>query len=183
MTSPSIVRRAVKEDKEEVWRLFNLLHAENAMFTMSERKVNYHLDRFLNPSAIAKDDMGPRGFIGAIGPVGALEGVIMLVIGQVWYSDDWALDENLTFVDPAHRQSNHAQSLVGYAKNIVDQLRPQYPYLRLIIGILSVDRVAAKIRLYARMLKFCGAFFTYPPLDNTTDEPLKMMKIRLHKGH
>lgn len=183
MTSYSIVRAAVPEDREEIWRLFRSLHSENAMFSISERKVNYHLDRFINPSSIAPDDQGVRGFIGCIGPVGALEGVIMISIGYQWYSDDYSLDELLNFVDPAHRESNHAIELIEYAKRIVDQISPDYPNLRLIIGILSLERTAAKIRLYARKLKFCGAFFTYPPFLAASDEPLHMMKIRLHKGH
>lgn len=179
MTSPSIVRPAVSNDADEIWRLFRLLHAENAMFSISDRKVNYYLDRFLHPKNIHKDDPGPRGFIGVIGPHGALEGAIMIVIGQPWYSDDWSLDEYLNFVDPAHRRSNHAKVLIGYAKNVVDQLLPEYPSMKLIIGILSTIRTAAKIRLYKQSMQPTGAFFIHPPWAAASAEPLR----RLYKGN
>ena len=161
MTSPSIVRPAVPSDKPEVWRLFRLLHSENGLFSISDTKVEYYIDRLLNPGRIASDDTGPRGFIGVIGPVGALEGCIMLTVGSVWYSEDWTLDEHLNFVDPAHRSSNHAKALIDFAKDCADKVG-----VRLVIGVLSTKRTAAKVRLYERRLTPAGCFFIHPPPDN-----------------
>lgn len=166
MTSPSVVRQAAPEDKGEIWRLFRLLHKENGLSSMSEKKVDYHIDRLLNPENITADDSGPRGLIGVIGPVGALEGVIMLGFGTQWYSDDITLDEYLNFVDPSHRASDHAKSLIGYAKHMVDQIRLKHSTLRLVIGVLSTKRAAAKVRLYERQLTPAGAFFLYPAPEN-----------------
>lgn len=179
MTSPSVVRAAVPDDREEIWRLFRILHSENAMFPMSERKVDYHLDRFISPQTITAHDTGVRGFIGVIGGVGTLEGAIMMGIGQFWYSDCWMVEEYLNMVDPAHRKSNHSRALVGYAKNIIDQMLPTHPTLSLLIGIISTKRTAAKVRLYSQMLTPCGAWFKYPAMAETTAEPLR----RLYKGH
>jgi GNAT superfamily N-acetyltransferase len=134
-----------------------MLHGENAMFEISEHKVNFYIDRMLNPSLITKDDTGPRGFIGVIGPVGALEGCIMLTVGSMWYSEEFTLDEHLNFVDPAHRASNHAKALIGYAKECSDKIG-----IRLVIGVLSTKRTAAKVRLYERQLTPAGAFFIHP---------------------
>lgn len=141
--------------------MLRLLWTENAMFTISDRKVQFYLDRLLRPDTIAPDDMGPRGFIGVIGPVGALEACIMLTVGSVWYSEDWTLDEHLNFVDPQHRQSDHAKALISYAKHCSDHIG-----IRLVVGVLSTKRTAAKVRLYERQLTACGSFFVHPPPEN-----------------
>lgn len=153
----SIVRPACHADANEIWRLLRMLCAENGMFSLSERKVDYYITRLLHPESITMDDTGPRGFIGVIGPVGALEGCIMLTVGSVWYSDDFTLDEHLNFVDPAHRASNHASALIQYAKDASDKIG-----IRLVIGILSTKRTAAKVRLYQRQLTPAGCFFVHP---------------------
>lgn len=158
MTSPSVVRPAVVEDRREVWRLFRLLHSENGLFPICDKKVDYYIDRCLHPEEISRGDLGPRGFIGVIGPVGALEGVIMMTVGTHWYSEEWSLDEHLNFVDPAHRSSNHAKALINFAKHSADKIG-----IRLVIGVLSTKRTAAKVRLYERLMTPAGAFFLHPP--------------------
>jgi hypothetical protein len=161
MPSASVVRPAVPRDEAELWRLLRLLWTENAMFAISDRKVQFYLDRLLKPHLIPPDDLGPRGFIGVIGPVGALEACIMLTVGSVWYSEDWTLDEHLNFVDPAHRQSEHAKALISYAKHCSDEIG-----IRLVIGVLSTKRTAAKVRLYERQLTQAGSFFVHPAPDD-----------------
>lgn len=166
MTSPSIVRTATPDDESEIWRLFRMLHAENAMLPISERKVQNYIDRMLHPESISLEDLGPRGIIGVIGEVGSLEGAIMLAFGSAWYSEVITLDEFLNFIDPAHRNSNHAKALIGYAKHIVDQVRLTHAEVKLVIGVLSTKRTAAKVRFYERQLTPAGSFFIYPTPDN-----------------
>ena len=168
MTVLSVVRQATSADKDEVWRLFKLCHRENGLSPMNEGKVNYYIDRLLEPEKIRSGDNGPRGLIGVIGPIGALEGVIMLAFGSQWYTDQISMDEYLNFVDPEHRSSYHAQTLIDYAKHMVDLLLPDNPGLKLIIGVLSTFRTAAKVRLYERKLKVSGCFFVYPPIDEVS---------------
>lgn len=165
MSCESVVRAAVTNDKSEIWRMFKMCHAENGMLPMSEKKVDYHIDRLLDPSNIAADDYGPRGMIGVIGNE-RLEGAIMLGFGSTWYSDEINMDEYLNFVDPAHRASNHAKTLIGYAKHMVDQIRLKHENFKLMIGVLSTKRAAAKVRLYERQLTAAGAYFIYPAPDN-----------------
>lgn len=174
MTAPSVVRPAIAGDRDEIWRLF-LLHAEeNALFPLSENKVQFYLERFLRPETIAADDTGPRGLIGVIGEVGALEGAIMLVLGSPWYTDDITLDDCMNFVDPAHRNSGHAKALISYSQHLVDQVRQRHPDFKMIIGVLSTERTAAKIRLYSRLMgEPVGAFFMHPPASGV--KPLKNM--------
>lgn len=172
MTSQSIVRPAVPDDKPEMWRLLRLLHSENAMFKISDAKVNFYLDRFLHPKSIAQDDTGPRGFIGVIGPVAALEGCIMLSIGSNWYSEEWSLDEYFNFVDPHHRASHHSLALIDFAKDCAERVG-----IRLVIGVLSTKRTAAKVRLYGRRLTACGAFFVHPAPEAVAP-PSKLYRVQ-----
>jgi len=67
MTSLSVVRSARPEDKSEVWRLFRACHRENGMLPIAEKKVDYYIDRLLDPINITAEDIGPRGLIGVIG--------------------------------------------------------------------------------------------------------------------
>lgn len=174
MTSPSIVRPATKKDRQEIWRLLRLLHSENGLHDLSQSRVDWHLDRYLNPEDIAKDDMGDRGFIGVIGPEGALEGCIILAIGAAWYSETFIIDEKLNFVDPAHRASNHAKALISYAKDCSLRIGP-----RLVIGILSTKRTEAKIRLYEQQgLTPYGVFFVYPP---PADSSIHIVETKRHR--
>lgn len=157
MTSPSRVRRAVPEDYAAIWQLFDLLHKENAMVGMSREKLDFILMRVLAPETIPPGDTGLRGYMGVIGPVGGpLEGFILMCIGTFWYSNDLILEEYANFVHPDHRRSNHAKTFVNYAKKLAVEIG-----LPLVIGIISNQRTAAKVRLYRRQLPEAGAFFVY----------------------
>lgn len=156
MTNPSIVRKAVPEDRESIWELFHLLHEENGVFPISEHKINYLLDRILHPERISEADTGLRGFMGVIGPVCRLEGLLVMVLGSFWYSDDIIFEEYANFVHPDHRKSNHAKALLAYSRHMADNVN-----IPLCIGIVSNVRTAAKVRLYRRQLPESGAFFLY----------------------
>lgn len=164
MSSPSVVRAAKPDDRTELWRLFKLHHAENALFPLSERKVEYYLDRSLHPEKITADDAGPRGIVGVIGEPNSLEGAVMLILGSPWYTESIAMDDCMNFVDPAHRRSDHAKALISYSKYLVDRVRVGHPDFRMLLGVVSTERTAAKIRLYSRLLEPVGAFFMYPPV-------------------
>lgn len=156
MTSESVVRKAVPADRESIWDLFRLLHEENGVFSLSEHKINYLLERILHPEKIPEADPGIRGFMGVIGPVGKLEGLLVMVLGSFWYSDDIIFEEYANFVHPAHRKSNHAKALLAYSRHMADNVN-----IPLVIGIISNLRTAAKVRLYRRQLPECGSFFLY----------------------
>lgn len=154
--TPSIVRVAGPEDHREIWRLFLQGHRENGMFELAPEKVQWFMTRALAPHTIAPDDTGPRGVIGVIGPVGALEGLVFITIGTYWYSNDRHLEEFLVFVDPECRKSNHAKALVEWMKE-----QSTLTGLPLMTGIISNDRTEAKCRLYRRMLPKVGEFFLF----------------------
>lgn len=135
-----------------------MAHKENSMFSLAPEKVQWLMQRILNPENIPEGDTGPRGVIGVIGPKGSLEGLVFLLIGQFWYSTERHLEEIVVFTDPECRKSNHAQALVTWMKDQVELTG-----LPLLTGIMSNHRTEAKVRLYSRMLPKVGAFFFLAP--------------------
>ncbi len=154
--SASIVRKALPEDRDGIWKLFHLLHEENGVSNISEPKINYLLDRILHPERIPEGDTGTRGFIGVIGAVGRLEGFLLMVLSSTWYSDEIILEEYANFVHPEYRRSNHAKTLLSWGRHMSDQIG-----IPLLVGIISNIRTAAKVRLYRRLMPEVGSFFMY----------------------
>ncbi len=143
------VRYANLDDEEPLMALCRDLHEENGLLSMSEGKVRETLRLALNRE---------RGIIGVIGEPGhALEGAIVLLLGQQWYSDEWCIEELFSYVPPAFRRSNNAKDLIDFSTGVADEMG-----IPLMIGILSNARTEAKVRLYQRKLgKPAGAYFLY----------------------
>ena len=158
MPCNSIVRIAKPADRKECWRLLMQGHSENGVFGLSSDKVNWWLNRVLDPDSLPPWDTGPRGAIGVIGEVGRLEGLAFVIISSYWYSDEKHLEEFIVYVDPECRKSNHAKALVNWMKAQSETIG--FP---LVTGIMSNNRTEAKVRLYERMLPKVGAFFCYRP--------------------
>ncbi len=165
-TTPSVVRCAVPADEPELWVLLRQMHRENGLFPMSEPKVQTFLTRVLYPETIATDDTGARGIIGVIGRHAYLEGMIMLILSPVWYSEQIAMQDCVNFVREDCRQSNHAKALISYSKHMTDEIRKGHPEFKLMVGVVSTVRTQPKIRLYRRQMVECGSFFLYPHEDD-----------------
>lgn len=143
-----IVRLAVEDDIPALLNIGREMHAENGIMPLSERMAN---GMILN--AIRKH--GAIG--GVIGPVGTVEAAILLRISQMWYSEDFHLEDYLCYVRPQYRRSTRAKALIEFAKKAAVDLK-----VPLLIGIASNDRTEAKIRLYRRQLgPQAGALFLY----------------------
>lgn len=103
-------------------------------------------------------DNGIMGFIGK----DRLEAGILLRVDQMWYSSDQTLIERAIFVHPDYRRSgehkvSRAKMLCDFAKNAAHELK-----LPLVIGILSTQRVDAKVKLYERSFgEPAGAYWLY----------------------
>jgi GNAT superfamily N-acetyltransferase len=164
VTTLARVRLAGPADEQQVIRLLLLSHAENGVQPADNAKVLWHIRRCLFAHLIPPEDTGPRGVFGVIGPVGALEAVIMIMIGVYWYTTEKHLEEFLIFVDPNFRNGNvrHGQLLIEWAKEQARKTK-----LKLFTGVLSNSRTEAKCRLYRRKLSKVGEYFMY----NGTDEP------------
>lgn len=146
ITAPARVRFADRCDLDELMFLCRELHAENAMLDINEDKVRAMLMSHFNRTG---------GVIGVIGQPGGLEGAIVMHMSQMWYSDQWLLEELFSFVLPEYRRSNNAKDLIDFAKYCAKLIG-----VPLLIGILSNKRTEAKIGLYRRRLgQPAGAFF------------------------
>jgi len=101
-----------------------------------------------------------QGLVGIIGkPDEKIEGAVLLRTSQMWYSDEWMLEEKAIFVDPEFRSAKggRARKLCEFSKKVADDLG-----IPLIIGVLSNHRTEAKVRLYERQFgPPAGAFFLY----------------------
>jgi hypothetical protein len=153
VTSP--VRKAVLADMPELMEMCRALSAENAMFKMNEDKVADMLKRAFD---------GKGAIIGALGPKGKIEGAIYMYISQMWYSDEYFLEELWNHVLPQYRKSNNAKDLISFAKRCSSELG-----IPLVIGVVSNIRTRAKVGLYTRQLSDpVGAYFAYnmPNRDN-----------------
>lgn len=120
---------------------------------------------FCKPSRTKITEMMRKAFdndgaiLGAIGPVGKVEGIIYLAIGQFEYSDEWLIFEIFNYVHPSFRRSTNAKDMISFGKRCADELG-----IRLAIGVVSNERTKAKMALYARQLGDpVGGYFSYNP--------------------
>lgn len=142
------VRLGTPSDEGEIMEMCRMLHAENGLMSMSDGKVRSVLQ-------LAFQERG--GVIGVIGDRGSIEAMIFLLIGQLWSSEDYHLEELFSYCRPEFRRSNNAKLLLEFAKESARQLN-----MELIIGILSDKRTEQKVRLYQRQFgKPRGAFFVW----------------------
>jgi hypothetical protein len=141
------VRMARLEDEDAVYRLLMLLHAENALASLSPEKVR---------SVITHATRGRGGIIGVIDGPNGIEASIGLALLQWWYSDEWHLEEIWNFVHPDHRRSTHARRLVEFAKWSGDQLGTP-----VLLGVLTRHRLFPKLRLLQRQVPQVGALFLH----------------------
>jgi len=141
------VEIATPDDENLIVDMFRLMHEENGIFSLSEEKVR-------NIVRNAASNKG--GIIGLIKGEDSLEGMISLVIEQLWYSDEWFLSELFNFVHPDFRRSPRVKSLLSFAKKCSTELK-----LPLVIGVVSNQRTEAKVKLYERQFPKAGAFFMY----------------------
>lgn len=152
---PDNVRFAAPGDEQNALRLMRLAHAEQPIFSLNEEKMLKVIRRCTQPEP-HKGEFGGLALID--GPEGQLEGYLLMLVTQHWFSDDWHVDEISNFVDPAIRakRPGHAKSLINFAKWFAEQMN-----MPLIMGILSTKRLEAKIKLYGRQLTPAGAVFVH----------------------
>ena len=144
------VRFGTPSDDEKIFALMRLAHEEQGEHAISHDKVRWRI-------ATATRRQGAA--IGVVhGPGSELRGYVLMVIDQIWYSDDYQLLELSNFVHPDHRRSTYAKQLISFAKACADDLK-----IDLTMGVWSNHRTEAKIRLYRRQLTPMGAFFVHHP--------------------
>lgn len=148
--NPSKVRVAGESDEDELMDMCERLHEENGVFRLSQNKVRGILHGALHGPVETR-----KGIIGVIGEPNQIEGSICLEFGSPYYSDDIGLFELWNFVLPQHRKTNNSRDLISWARFV----RSKFD-MPLVIGVLSNDRTAAKVRHYRQLMgPEAGAFF------------------------
>lgn len=158
------VRMARPEDEESVYALLMQLHAENGLSPVSEQKTRAMIRR-----ATQKDG----GIIGLIEGKDGIEASVGLLLTQWWYSEAWHLEEMWTFVHPDHRRTTHAKRLIEFAKWASDRMG-----VPLLMGILTRDRLAPKLRLYQRQIPQVGALFVHGALPADAFNQRRLVEIK-----
>lgn len=91
-----------------------------------------------------------HGLIGCIGPEdGKIEGMVVLQVGTLFYSEEMCLEELVLYVHPDYRNAKggRARKLCEFSKSASDRLG-----LPLIIGVFSSQMTQQKCKLYERVL-------------------------------
>lgn len=145
------IRVGVPEDIEEIMVIAIQAAEENGFLEANPRKLAEEIY-----PALCQD----HGIVGLIGRKGeAIEGIVVLRIGTMWYSDTPVVEEKAIFIHPEFRSAKggRATRLCEFSKKVSDTLG-----IPLIIGVLSNNRTEAKVRMYERQFgKPSGAFFLY----------------------
>ena len=145
------VRIGTPADVHDVMAVAIMACEENSFATANPIKLLADIWPALNL------DHGAVGIIGELGE--QIEGVVLLRVGHIWYSDDALLEERAVFVHPQFRQAKggRAARLCEFSKRMADELG-----LPLTIGVLSNDRTKAKVRMYSRIMgEPSGAYWLY----------------------
>jgi hypothetical protein len=142
------VSLASPADEDDLYQHLLLLHKENGLYTVSERKVRETI-------RVATEQRG--GVIGVIRGDDGLEGSIGMMLDQWWYTEDFCLGERWVFVHKDHRRKPHASRLIDFGKWAASQMG-----VSLQIGIMSTKQTEAKMRMYQRKLTQIGGFFMHP---------------------
>lgn len=153
VTSP--VRKALPQDRQQILGMCEENHRENGQFSLSPTKVAAMVDRAFN---------GGGAVIGVVGGHNSIEGMLLLLISQFWYTDDWCLEELQNYVRPEFRRSTHAKDMIGFGKRCSDEIG-----IPLVIGVVSNERTKAKMELYRRQLgEPVGGYFLHNPTIEMT---------------
>jgi len=145
------IRIATPEDLPAVMEIAVMACDENGFLNPNPLKLAGEIWPALN------QDHGICAVIGEEG--GKIEGLVLLRIGSMWYSDSIVVEEKAIFIHPDFRNAKggRAKRLCEFSKRVADVLE-----IPLIIGVLSNHRTEAKVRMYERQFgKPSGAFFLY----------------------
>lgn len=149
MLIASPVRKAVLADKPQIMEMCEENHKDNGQFAIDLQKVESMIDRAFN---------GGGAIIGVVGQK-QIEGMLVLLISQFWYSSDWCLEEVQNYVRPQFRKTTHAKDMINFGKRCSNELG-----IPLVIGVVSNERTRAKMELYRRQLgEPCGGYFLHKP--------------------
>lgn len=135
------IRLGTTADMDEVMQLAIAAATENALLAANPALLVQTIWPKLNLQT---------GLIACIGTAGGkIEGMVVLQIGKLFYSDETCLEELVLFVHPDYRNARggRAHKLIEFSKSSADKLG-----LPLLIGVLSSAETQQKRKLYERAL-------------------------------
>ncbi len=145
------LRMGTPNDMAEVMPLAIAAAEENALLNASRELLVKTVWPALNRD---------HGLVGCIGkPGGEIEGMVVLQIGTLFYSEEMAVEEKVLFVRPEYRSAKggRARKLCEFSKSVAEYLS-----LPLIIGVFSSVSTRPKIELYKRIFgEPSGVYFLY----------------------
>lgn len=146
------VRIGEPRDFEALYALLLPMHAESALFPLSEAKTKHTLALVLT-----RQIQSVCGVIDNPSGDGSLVASICLVRSAFWYSEAHHYEDLWSFVHPDHRKGHdYAQQLLRFIKAFGDRVgEPVFP------GVLSSKQTLGKIRFYSREFQMVGALFGY----------------------
>jgi len=134
-----VVRTGTPAEVHNVMALAALATEENGLFKPNKIKLLHDIWAALNLE---------KGIMGIIGEPGTIpEAAILLRIDEIQYGDDPCLLEKAIYVHPDFRaaKGGRAAKLCDFALSIQKEFD-----IPLVIGIMSNNRTAAKVKLYER---------------------------------
>jgi GNAT superfamily N-acetyltransferase len=146
------IRIAGAEDRPCLIDLCCWLHAESGAHRLSLPKIARLIDR-----GLARD----RSIMPVIGEPGDIRAMMLLIVDEVYYSDEFWLAELWNYVRPDSRRSAYGRQLLRFAMECADRSG-----LDLVVNVVSDARLDAKLRMYERCLGAAGAVFIYRPGAN-----------------
>ena len=160
-TRSADVRYAAPNDLDAMMEIGHMAARENGVGNVNVHKLLALMWRAVN------HDKAIAGVIE--GPTGTLEAITLLLIEEQCHSRDPVLVEQSVYVRPDYRSARggRAAKLTEFNKQLAMRLE-----MPLLIGVLSNDRTAAKIRLYERIFgKPSGAYWLWkPPTGQASSE-------------
>ena len=154
LSTGSKIRLATAADEAEVITMVRLMHGESGLFSLDIDRVRETLSR-------AWERKG--GSLWVIGQPGNIRAMLYITIDMAWYTRDTHLGEVFCWVHPQHRNSDYAKLLIQHAKECSDKTSARAGFkVPLMMGVLTGNRMAAKVRLYRRFFGLpVGAFFLH----------------------
>lgn len=138
MSTPSAIRAATHRDIPAIFDLLVLLHTETPHAPLDHACLRDGIDECLTQGIVML----------ALSPDGEPVGTVGLCIDRPWFSRENWLCDRWMFVHPAHRRTQHAQSLLQAC--VVVAKKNKLPLHMAVTG--HGPRIAGKIRLFQRVL-------------------------------
>ena len=128
-----MIRLATPQDLDEIMSIAMMACDENGFLNPNPAKLAAEIWPALH------QDHGLCAVIGK--PNGMIEGLVLLRIGNMWYSDSRVVEEKAIFIHPDFRSAKggRASKLCEFSKKVADSLG-----IPLIIGVLSNHRRTCK---------------------------------------